>query len=146
MTGDLGTTKPMMARASSFCALFWLVLAVLYRGVLEAGCSTAAAQRPCEFKGEVPSCGTPGSPDLDTNGALCRLYTGAGYITHGEPGGLLVGKHACCLYGAGVLDFNCAARTGRLQIVLRQIMWQTLRRKQRCWRRVWETYCLEQKD
>ena len=114
MTGDLGTTKPMRARVSSFCTLFWLVLVLLNRGVIEAGGSTAAAQRPCEFKGEVPSCGTPGSPDLDTNGALCRLYTGAGYITHGEPGGLLVGKHACCLYGAGVLDFNCAARTGRL--------------------------------
>ena len=91
MTGDLGTTKPMMARASSFRTLFFTGFGGSLPGLITSrkprGC-TAAAQRPCAFKGEVPSCGNPGNPDLDTNGALCPLYTGAGYITHGEPGGL----------------------------------------------------------
>ena len=67
MTGDLGTTKPMRARVSSFCTLFWLVLVLLNRAYDKPHGSIAAAQRPCAYKCEVPACGTPGSTDVNEN-------------------------------------------------------------------------------
>jgi hypothetical protein len=67
MTGDLGTTKPMRARVSSSCTLFWLVLVLLNRAYDKPHGSIAAAQRPCAYKCEVPACGTPGSTDVNEN-------------------------------------------------------------------------------
>ena len=67
MTGDLGTTRPMRARVSSSCALFWLVLVLLNRAYDKPHGSIAAAQRPCAYKCEVPACGTPGSTDVNEN-------------------------------------------------------------------------------
>ena len=67
MTGDLGTAKPMRARVSSFCTLFWLALVLLNRAYDKPHGSIAAAQRPCAYKCEVPACGTPGSTDVNEN-------------------------------------------------------------------------------
>ena len=85
----------MLAASAPFFDWFWCFSTWAYykpRG------SIAAAQHPCAYKGEVPTCSTPESTDVYENCVVYRLYTCPGYITHGEASGLHCGNmHADCM-------------------------------------------------